>query len=410
MAIQGLRTTTNFATDERPQNWREGILLRYPNGNCPLFALTAAMKTRKVDDPDFNWWEKEMQTRAVALNANLTSGAGTATVVSGGKTLKAGDILWSMQTDEQMRVTADGAVDTIISLERGFAGTTATAITYNGTNINPNLYVIGNVNEEGSAAPTGIGFTPTKVTNYTQIFRDNLEATRTALKTRLRTGDQAKEAKRECLEIHSAGIEKAFWLGKGIETTINGKPARQTKGIKSFISTNVWTWGTTNSGNYLGGTKFQDLENLMRLIFQFGSNEKMVFTGDYALMNLQQLIRNAKGIHWDLRPDKEFGMDVTRVTCPFGSAVFKNHPLFTQIQGGTTGGGAWYGLNSWMFFLDMGNIKYCPFQDDDTKYLPDQQDNGVDGLKSGYLTEAGLEVDHEKTHGLIKNFTAFTAE
>ena len=64
--------------------------------------------------------------------------------------------------------------------------------------------------------PTGVNYDPTKKYNYTQIFRNTLEMTRTASKTRLRTGDQVKEAKRECLELHSIEMEKGFiWGAKG---------------------------------------------------------------------------------------------------------------------------------------------------------------------------------------------------
>lgn len=55
MAIQGLRDTSNFVADQRPQNWREGIMLLYPNGKMPLLALTSVMKSRSVDDYTFNF-------------------------------------------------------------------------------------------------------------------------------------------------------------------------------------------------------------------------------------------------------------------------------------------------------------------------------------------------------------------
>jgi hypothetical protein len=59
--------------------------------------------------------------------------------------------------------------------------------------------------------------------------------TRTASQTRLRTGDQVKEAKRECLEIFSVDMERAFWFGKK-GSTINGKPWRATAGVMSSRS------------------------------------------------------------------------------------------------------------------------------------------------------------------------------
>ena len=54
MAIQGLIGTGDFGGTigsphtipayERPTNWRQGILMRYPNGHAPITALTSVMK------------------------------------------------------------------------------------------------------------------------------------------------------------------------------------------------------------------------------------------------------------------------------------------------------------------------------------------------------------------------------
>ena len=93
-------------------------------------------------------------------------------------------------------------------------------------------------------------------------------------------------------------------------------------------------------------------------------------------------------------------MNVSRLICPFGTVILKTHPLFNQLTGGTTGTGTYYGMNSWLFILDMAEISYTYI--DDTKYEKDLQANGQDGMKSGYLTEAGLEFHHPTAHFLIK--------
>ena len=123
---------------------------------------------------------------------------------------------------------------------------------------------------------------------------------------------------------------------------------------------------------------------------------------------LQILRKNA---NWDFTSGiKEYGMNVSRLVSPFGELVFKTHPLFNQMKGGTTTSTAYYGAESWMFVLDMGEIKYVHLKDSDTKYQPDLQANGMDGLKSGYLTECSIEVHHPKTHYLIKNMHGAAAD
>lgn len=398
MAIQGLRTSGNFATDERPKHWREGLLMRYPNGQFPLTGLTSKMKSRSVDDAEFNWWEKEVQTRRLEVTADRSTTDTQLPVTAGAMGFKEGDLFYVNQTAEILRVMTDPTSDTSLTVKRGFSGTTAAAIDYDGAGKDPYVTCIGSAYEEGSSAPTGVNFDPAKVNNYTQIFRNTLEATRTALKTRLRTTDQAREAKRECLEYHGIDMERAFFFGVKNESVLKGKPIRTTAGVLSFVPAgNIITADTST------GTDFETLEGYMEQIFRFGSSEKLVFTGNIALLTLQRIIRGAKGINWSLQSDKEFGMNVTRVSCPFGTLVFKTHPLFNQMVGGTTGGTAYYGLNSHCIILDMENVKYVNLKDSDTKYESNLQDNGVDGMKSGYLTECGLEVAHAKTHWWIKN-------
>lgn len=398
MAIQGLRTSDNFAANERPKNWREGILRLYPNGKAPLFGLTSAMKTRMVDDPEFNWWEKGLPSQRVALAANITTSTTDLTLASGALQMKAGTILYAEHTNELMRVVTDPTSDTTVTVTRGVAGTTATAITYAGAGVNPYLFMMGSSYPEGSAAPTGVNYDPTKRYNYTQIFRDTLEATRTALKTRLRTTDQAKEAKRECAEIHSVGIEKAMWFSKRYEGTLEGKPWRMMNGVMQQIdSGNIETASTQ--------LDMDELEEFLYKIFKYGSSEKMGFGGNRAVLTLQQAVRKNSSMQI-VSGIKEYGMNVSRLISPFGELVFKTHPLFNQIVGGSTGGTAYAGVESWLFVLDMANLQYVHLKDSDTKYEAMLQDTGVDGVKSGYLSELSMELHHPTSHYLIKNLIA----
>ena len=270
MAIQGLRDSNNFVTDQRPKNWREGILLLEPNGTAPLFALTSLMKNKTTDDPEFNWWDKVQPSQRLTFvtdgTGNLATGDTTIALTTGASQLKDGHLLYIEETTEIMLVNGDPSSETSVNVIRGFSGTTATsAITVTGPQVNNNLFVVGSAYEEGSAAPTGINYDPTKRTNFTQIFRNNLEATRTAMKTRLRTGDAVREARRECLELHSMEIERALWFGGKSETVRNGKPLRTTEGVVSQIATaNVVDWAGA-------GKSLIDLEDEMKKIFAFGS-------------------------------------------------------------------------------------------------------------------------------------------
>lgn len=92
-SFAGLRGTGSWGTDERPKNFREMILWRNPNGSAPLTALMGKMKTEKVDDPEFAWWEEEMNPVRVATAADLGTSSTAVTLTAGGVDLVPGDAL-----------------------------------------------------------------------------------------------------------------------------------------------------------------------------------------------------------------------------------------------------------------------------------------------------------------------------
>src|SRR4249919_1191555 len=201
--VLGLRGTGNFATDERPKNFRDSILFRDPQGDSPIFALMGRTKKRTVDDPEFNWWDEPQDI--VRLHANGVHALGATTIVVdsldpsvssptlnyGTAThLKPGDLL-------MVEPLADAAVfapevievasvisDTSFTAVRGAAGTTAASIPDDSY-----LLLIGSAYAEGTDAPDAVSRNPLKYFNYTQIFKNTYELTKTTDVTHLRTGD-----------------------------------------------------------------------------------------------------------------------------------------------------------------------------------------------------------------------------
>lgn len=408
MPILGMRTTANFVTNQRPENFREAIALLYPKSaevrKAPLTALTSVMKKRKVDDPVYHWWEKELNNRRFLLTADLgaTAGgaAGTLTVdatYNPATGVKKNDLLYIEATGEVVLVAADPTATNTISVTRGFTtGGSGLAVTLATAGTNPYAMLIGSAFEEGSVAPTGVNFDPNERSNYTQIFRSTLEMTRTATQTRLRTGDAVKEAKREALEYFSVDMERAFFFGKKNSTTLSGKPIRTFSGvfeqITSGSSANVYDADPT-------GEDMDWLMTQMELWFRHGSSEKVAFLGNKALLTIGEIVRKNSTLQIQ-SGIKEYGMEVSRIHTPFGTLVAMPHPLFSQTGGGTVGGTAFYGLDSTMVLLDMEYVKFVYLQD--IEYEKDLRPIGLDGIKSGWLGEVSIEINHPKAHFVVR--------
>ncbi len=251
--------------------------------------------------------------------------------------------------------------------------------------------VIGTVNEEGASAPTALAYDPTEKYNVTQIFRNPLNHTRTAMRTRLRTGDQVAEAKREALELHSIEMEKAFIWGILTEGTGDGgKPERTTAGIKSFLTSNVSDYSSAALGGaatWLSGGE-DWLDSIFEQIFRYGSNEKLALCGSGALLGIQRLAK-ANGTFQMTAKTMDYGIQVIEWVTPFGTVYLKIHPLFSLEAT----------MRNSMLICEPRFMKYRFI--DDTTYKPKIQSNDIDGETSEYLTECGLEFYFEMAHGWL---------
>jgi len=277
------------------------------------------------------------------------------------------------------------------------------------------VLVIGSVNAEGAAMPSAIAYDPDKLYNYTQIFRTSLSITRTARKTKLRTGDQYKEAKREALELHGIEMEKAFLFGIPYEGTgDNGKPERTTEGLITCLRTNnsgnvadFQLDATYHGKNWLdvgGGDEF--LNEYLEQLFRYGRQEKLAVCGTGALLGINRLAQ--AGSHFTMTSvTKAYGINVTEWVTPFGKIYLKTHPLF-NIEST---------LRNSMLLFEPENCVYRYI--DDTNFYAESEKgaaaagtNGgrIDGTQEEFLTEAGLEYHHPYTaaflNGVGLNHTA----
>jgi hypothetical protein len=387
--LPGMKSTADFATNERPQNWREGIQLLAPRNGASLFALTAAMDSESTDDPTFNWWEESVQMHNYAISADISSSVTTIPLVSGGITLKPGDCIRADATGEVMRVVTVVS-DTSITVTRavGPGGTAAGTGAALVAATNPNLLYVGSAYREGAPRSIGVSFNPTQVSNVTQIFRDPVEITRTASKTRYRTGDPTKNDKRRALNKHSMGIERAFWLGTRYETLESGQPLRFTDGLLNRIPAG-------NIKTVSGGVMDMDeLESYLAGMFAFGSGEKLAYGSVSTMVKLGALVRKNSLYNWGPN-EKEYGMDVKRLYSPAGTLVLTEHPLFGQ---------AGQFMANDLVIIDTANLRYRYITD--TTYMPNRQDQGTDGKCDEWLTECGLEIKFPSTFFWLRGITS----
>jgi len=266
--------------------------------------------------------------------------------------------------------------------------------------------IIGNINAEGATMPSAISYDPVKLYNYTQIFRTPLSITRTARKTKLRTGDAYNEMKREALELHGIEMEKAFLFGVKTENTgDNGKPERTTEGLITCIRANNATNGVDDfslSSTYSGKGWTEDgggedwLDTVLMNLFMYGKDTKLAFCGNGALLGINKLAK--AGSHFNITPTTiGYGIKVMEWITPYGTLMLKTHPLFNYE---TT-------LRYSMLCFEPENLSYRYI--DDTSFYGEGGKTAASGTNAGrkdgtdeeYLTEAGLEYHHPYTAAFL---------
>ncbi len=388
MAVLGLRGTGEFTTDFRPTNYRELYTLLEPNGAAPLQALLAMTSSDSTDDPTFNHFRDELPDRVVTAGATATNTATTLTLNNHADVpfITAGTMLQNSATGENMLVTAVGATGastTDVTVTRAIGGGAAAVAN------NAEIVIIGSAQKEGDTSPEAVGFDPTVLSNYTQIFKTPVNVSRTLKNTNLRTGDKEQEQLTKALKMHMGDIERAAFFGK--KHIINGnsaQPTRFTGGLFESI-TNITDAASNTVANKITEKEFDRM--LVEDIFAYGSTEKVAFCGAGVAANMQEIAKN----RWQpTAVSGSYGVNMSRYATFAGDLNVILHPMFRQIPS----------LKNSMVVLDLPNVKYRYLQNSDTQLQRDIQSPDADASKHQYLTECGLELTQSKVHHVVKNW------
>lgn len=383
--IQGSRDTLNILQARRVVDMANEIALLEPNASPFMSFLKISKKNvRTVTNPRFDWLEDDILPRVDAINeadgyaANITS-----IKVDNGIYFRPGDQVKIPRTGEVILVTAADAATNTLTVVRGYGITTAQAIVNKDV-----LLIIGDVSEEGALSRHVRTTKEVNKFNYTQIFKWPFEVTNTEQASKLYGGKDLNYQQMKAGVEHKVQQARAFMFGERKEDSgPNGKPRRATGGLLSFLTENNY-----DAGGQLTKSEFDN--NISEVVFKHGSKDKILLCSARFLS-----VVNGWGETY-LRINKEvmtkFGLKIFEYVTPFGTYHLMNEQRILD--------GAVYG--AYGIVLDPENVRFCPLQGRDTKLETNIQPNDQDGRKDQYITEAGLEVQLAKTHGVITGVTS----
>jgi hypothetical protein len=339
---------------------------------------------RRTVATKFSWFEDASKQRFDTTSSTATTTITTIPVTTG-TAYQQWDLVQNTRTGEVFRV--DGVSGNNLTVTRNINSSgVGTGVAMNSGD---ELLIIGTAQPENDTSKPARSDVPSKITNYTQIFRTPWEMSDSARASayQLRPAEWARQAKMKGIE-HAKDIELSFKFGKKSLTTPGSTEDRTTGGIFSFITTNQ-----TDAGGDLSEAEFNAF---MATVMRYGSSKKLALASAVGVSALNKFPASKQQT---TNSEKTYGMDVTTYTSPFGSLRL----VYDRSLEGTKYGG-------YILVVDMDNVAYRHLANDemsrDTKLLTNRQPRDQDGRKDEMLTEAGLQVGLQKTHGVLTGITS----
>lgn len=341
-------------------------------GKDPVTKQGKSMKKKETTDPEFKWYEDEFGTRKLTGSGTVDPDGGNLTITAQTTYVQAGDVLlvaaqkWLF---EVISVTDENVV--VVGAEKGGAtGAAASAV--------GDVWIVGNVNEEGAGLRSIKGTTATEKTGYCQIFRTPFGATETARNTQtlIKENDFDYQNRKKGIE-HMLDIERAFLFSKLAKVTSGTHAKRFTNGILNVIS----TYATANVDTEA------EFETWLESLFAHGNSTKYLFASAALISMINGWAKTKLQL---VSSDKTYGIVIYQYQSPHGTLYLIKHKLLT----GTIYG--YYGIG-----LDMEALTYRYLSNRDTKLCTNRQAPGDDGRVDEYLSEVGLQMEQEKRHAVM---------
>ena len=398
----GIQNTASFATDLAAKSFAATITRLMPNGQAPLFGMTAMLPSETALQVEHGFFTKTMLFPAVQLSVAAVAADTVLTVVSTADVL-AGMLMRAESTGEVVIINNILSA-TQVSVTRGI-GTTAGAIA-----LNVRMYQTGNAFEESSIRPNALQINPVRITNLTQIFRNTWALSGSAQATQVIAGDSTvAENRMDCAAFHAADMEKALFFGTKSQGTRNGQPFRTMDGLRNIILNPAFYPasynGVVNNTVAGGTTNFTQLENALDPVFNQATdpkvgNERILFVGGTARRVLNNIGR-VNGTYFIQNGQSNYGLQFGSFNIARGSFRMIEHPLFNSNAD-------W---GRYAIAVDLSTFRVAYLGGRKTmrqEFNMDGKavDNGIDAVGGTLTTEMTCVVKNPPANAIITNLTA----
>jgi hypothetical protein len=374
--IIGTRGTEQLAPEQKYIEMSDKIKMLVPD-ETPFTTFLQQLSKQKTGWPEYKSLEDDVLPRFDAV----VGAGGTAVTfnVATGTKFRPADIIIATRTGEQMRV--ESIAVNAVTVTRGAAPVALIDA--------DELLIAGSAQPEGDLSRVPISVNPSPVQNYSQILRRSWELTGTAYSSENETDphDWDYQAAKVGIE-HKRDIERTLLFGVPSKVTAsNGQPMRTTGGLFYFIKTNQMDAG--------GGFSEAEFNTWSRTLFKYGAKRKVLMGSPLATSVLNTFPMSKVRIS---QTEKKYGINVTTFVSPFGELGLVTN---WELEGAKYGGV--------LVAYDQANLKYRFLQNSkanrDSHVNTNIQPPDADTRRDEWLTEMGLQVDLEKTGGIVTGIT-----
>jgi hypothetical protein len=395
----GIFNTAVIPPDLAKKSFAAMITRIMPNGQAPLYGMTALLKEETALQIEHGFYSKTMIFPSLQLTANAAV-SDTVFNVANTNNILPGMLVRSDSTNENILVT--GIVSpTQVAVQRAI-GSVAPATINSGVN----LWMVGNAYEESSIRPPSLIIIPQRVTNLTQIFRNTWAVSETTRATVTIAGDTTvAESRTDCAAFHAVDVEKALIFGQRFFGTRNNQPFHTMDGLISAVTQNV----PGNVSTLGATTSYSQLEAALDPCFNQVTDpksigERTLFVGGFARRVLHQIFR-LNGTYFIEDGQTSWGLQFDSFKIPRGRFNIVEHPLFNAY--GQTSTWARMGL---AMDLSTFNTAYMTGRKTTNKEFNVDGgaavDNGIDAVGGTLTTELTCLVKNPAADAILYNFTA----
>ena len=402
----GIFNTSGFTTDLAAKSFAGMITRLMPNGQAPLFGMTAMLPSETALQVEHGFFTKTMLFPSMNLDAAVANATDNVFTVASTANLLPGMLMRAQSTGEVVLINQVISA-TSVAVQRGVGTVAAAAIADN-----VNFYQVGNAFEESSLRPNALQINPVRITNLTQIFRNTWALSGSAQATQVIAGESTvAENRMDCAAFHAADIEKALFFGQKSQGTRNGQPFRTMDGLLNILSNLTYyppSYAAANVTVAGATTNFTQLEAALDPVFNQATdpkvgNQRVLFVGGEARKVLNNIGR-VNATYQMTDSQTSYGMQFSSFKIARGSFNMIEHPLFNSNS-------------DWARYavaVDLSTFRVAYLGGRKTKkeeFNMDGKlvDNGIDAVGGSLLTELTCVVKNPPANAWISNLTAAAA-